>query len=82
MIIARDGKLSTSTTRQVQSRFLHLLHTYNIFSTIEQKTLYSIRSCINWAFFGTRGPLKRSFHSRCKQAHYFFHYYTEGEPQL
>jgi hypothetical protein len=27
---------------------------------VEQKT-YSIRSCVNWAFFGTRGPLKRSF---------------------
>jgi hypothetical protein len=21
-----------------------------------QKTLYSTRSCVNWAFFGTRGP--------------------------
>jgi hypothetical protein len=29
-----------------------------------KKTLYSTRSCVNWAFFGTRGPLKRSFHSR------------------
>jgi hypothetical protein len=28
-----------------------------------KKTLYSTRSCINWAFFGTRGPLKLSFHS-------------------
>jgi hypothetical protein len=26
---------------------------------VEQKTLYSTRSCVNWAFFGTRGPLKR-----------------------
>jgi hypothetical protein len=24
---------------------------------VEQKTLYSIRSCVNWAFFGTSGPL-------------------------
>jgi hypothetical protein len=24
---------------------------------VEQKTLYSTRSCVNWAFFGTRGPL-------------------------
>jgi hypothetical protein len=24
-----------------------------------KKTLYSTRSCVNWAFFGTRGPLKR-----------------------
>jgi hypothetical protein len=28
-----------------------------------KKTLYSTRSCVNWAFFGTRGPLKRSFHN-------------------
>jgi hypothetical protein len=28
---------------------------------VEQKTLYSTRSCVNWAFFGTCGPLKRSF---------------------
>jgi hypothetical protein len=27
----------------------------------QKKTLYSTRSCVNWAFFGTRGPLKRSF---------------------
>jgi hypothetical protein len=36
---------------------------------VEQKTLYSIRSCVNWAFFGTSGSLKRSFHSRFKLAH-------------
>jgi hypothetical protein len=23
-----------------------------------KKTLYSTRSCVNWAFFGTRGPLQ------------------------
>jgi hypothetical protein len=34
-----------------------------------KKTLYSTRSCVNWAFFGTRGPLKRSFHSRFKMVH-------------
>jgi hypothetical protein len=34
-----------------------------------KKTLYSTRSCVNWAFFGTRGSLKRSFHSRFKMAH-------------
>jgi hypothetical protein len=34
-----------------------------------KKTLYSTRSCVNWTFFGTRGPLKRSFHSRFKMAH-------------
>jgi hypothetical protein len=36
---------------------------------VEQKTLYSTRSCVNWAFFGTRGPLKHSFHPRFKMAH-------------
>jgi hypothetical protein len=34
-----------------------------------KKTLYSTRSCVNWAFFGTRGSLKHSFHSRFKVAH-------------
>jgi hypothetical protein len=24
----------------------------------QKKTLYSTRSCVNWAFFGTGGPLK------------------------
>jgi hypothetical protein len=33
------------------------------------KKTYSTRSCVNWAFFGTRRPLKRSFHSRFKIAH-------------
>jgi hypothetical protein len=23
---------------------------------VEKKTLYSTRSCVNWAFFRTRGP--------------------------
>jgi hypothetical protein len=36
---------------------------------VEQKTLYSTRSCVNRAFFGTHGPLKRSFHSPFKLAH-------------
>jgi hypothetical protein len=35
----------------------------------KKKTLYSTRSCVNWVFLGTRGPLKRSFHSRFKMAH-------------
>jgi hypothetical protein len=25
-----------------------------------KKTLYSTRSCVNWAFFGTRGPLTQT----------------------
>jgi hypothetical protein len=36
---------------------------------VEQKNVVSTRSCVNWAFFGTRGPLKRPFHSRFKMAH-------------
>jgi hypothetical protein len=27
------------------------------------------RSCVNWTFFSTRVPLKRSFHSRFNLAH-------------
>jgi hypothetical protein len=34
-----------------------------------KKTLYSTRSCVIWAFFGTRGLLKLSFHSSFKLAH-------------
>jgi hypothetical protein len=36
---------------------------------VEQKNVYSTRSCVNGAFFGTRGPLKRSFYSRLIMAH-------------
>jgi hypothetical protein len=35
----------------------------------QKKTLYSTRSCVNWTFFGTCGPLKRSFHSRFNLVH-------------
>jgi hypothetical protein len=38
-------------------------------SSNKKKTLYSSRSCVNWAFFGTSGPLRRSFYSRSKLAH-------------
>jgi hypothetical protein len=34
-----------------------------------KKTLYSTRAFVIWAFFGTRGPLKLSFHSSFKLAH-------------
>jgi predicted transcriptional regulator len=27
-------------------------------SSNKKKTLYSTRSCVNWVFFGTRGPKK------------------------
>jgi hypothetical protein len=27
----------------------------------QKKMLYSTRSCVNWAFFGTRGPKKSQF---------------------
>jgi hypothetical protein len=47
-----------------------------IFSDLEslgassnKKTLYSTPSCVIWAFLGTRGPLKLSFHSSFKLAH-------------
>jgi hypothetical protein len=47
-----------------------------IFSDLEplegssnKKTLYSTRSCVIWPFFGTREPLKLSFHSSFKLAH-------------
>jgi hypothetical protein len=33
----------------------------------QKKTLYS---CVNWALYGTRGPLKRSFHPREAQFTY------------
>jgi hypothetical protein len=34
-----------------------------------KKTLYSTRSSVIWAFFGTREPLKLSLHSSFKLAH-------------
>jgi hypothetical protein len=46
-----------------------ILITVPLRSSLNKKILYSTRSCANWAFFGTRGPLKRSFHSRFKLAH-------------
>jgi hypothetical protein len=33
---------------------------------VEQKTLYSTRSCVNWSFFGTRGPLNWPTHAKKK----------------
>jgi hypothetical protein len=33
---------------------------------VEQKNVVFNSFVCNWAFFGTRGPLKRSFHSRFK----------------
>jgi hypothetical protein len=35
----------------------------------QKKRLYSTRSCVNWAFYGTHGLLKRSFPSRFKLPH-------------
>jgi hypothetical protein len=35
----------------------------------QKKHCIQTRSCVNWAFFGTRGSLKLSFHSRFKLAH-------------
>jgi hypothetical protein len=37
--------------------------------TSEEIVVYLTSLCVNWAFFGTRGLLKRSFHSRFKMAH-------------
>jgi hypothetical protein len=37
---------------------------------VQKKKTESTRSCVNWALFGTRGPLKRSFHSRFKMAQF------------
>jgi hypothetical protein len=34
----------------------------------QKKTSYATRSCVNWAFYGTAGFLKRSFHWRFKLA--------------
>jgi hypothetical protein len=55
------------TKRQANLKILNDLELLR--GSSNQKTLYSTRSCVNWAFFGTRGPLKRSFHSRFKMAH-------------
>jgi hypothetical protein len=76
MIIARDVKIvkcnNTFWTYWIQ----------HFFYDRTKKTFYSTRSCVYWAFFSTCGPLKRSCHLRFKLAHYFFHYYTEGDEEL
>jgi hypothetical protein len=33
------------------------------------KRFGAFKLCVNWAFFGTRGPLKRSIHSRLIMIH-------------
>jgi hypothetical protein len=55
------------TKRQVNLEVLSDLEPLR--SSSNKTTSYSTRSCVNWAFFGTRGPLKSSFHSRFKMAH-------------
>jgi hypothetical protein len=47
---------------------------------VEQKTLYSTRSCVNWTFFGPCGPLKRWFHSRFNLVHWVHSY--QKKPNL
>jgi hypothetical protein len=37
-----------------------------LFLTDVKIVVYLTSLCVNWAFFGTSGPLKRSFHSRYK----------------
>jgi hypothetical protein len=56
-------KLTSGQRKQILSDLEPLRGSSN------KKTLYSTRSCVNWTFFGTRGPLKRSFHSRFSLAH-------------
>jgi hypothetical protein len=56
--------------RQRQANFIDILSDLEpLRESSNKKTLYSTRSCVNLAFFGTRGRLKRSFHSRFKLAH-------------
>jgi hypothetical protein len=42
---------------------------FGVFKGSSNKKTYFTNSCVNWALYGTRGPLKRSFHSRFKLAH-------------
>jgi hypothetical protein len=53
--------------RVVQSGFLLNFEIDNCLLIV----VYLTSLCVNWAFFETRGPLKRSFHSRFKMAHAF-----------
>jgi hypothetical protein len=41
-----------------------LSHLEPLRGSSNKKTLCLTRSCVNWAFFGTRGPLKRSFEAQ------------------
>jgi hypothetical protein len=58
--------INVKTKRQANFKVLSNLEPVR--GSSNKKTLYSTRSWVNWAFFGTRGPLKRSFHSRFKMA--------------
>jgi hypothetical protein len=86
MIIARDVKIVPRAAGEWDNTSLAITLfarvAYNIFSTIEQKNVVFNSFLCKLGFFGTCGPLKRSFHSRFKLAHYFVHYYTEGEEEL
>jgi hypothetical protein len=50
-------------------RILKILSVLDPLRGSSNKKTYSTRSWVNWPFLGTRGPLKRSFHSRFKLAH-------------
>jgi hypothetical protein len=46
--------------------------------TSNKKTLYSTRSCVNWAFFGTRGPTrakKGPIYTQTRQINYYLKQY-------
>jgi hypothetical protein len=60
---------STLSERNVKLILKILSDLESLRGSSNKKMLYSTRSCVNWTFFGTRGPLKRSFHSRFNLAH-------------
>jgi hypothetical protein len=67
---SRDIYCLTNINRQIYGKqffFCSTLSEFENFLLCERtKKTYSTRSCVNWALFGTRGALKRSFHSRFK----------------
>jgi hypothetical protein len=45
-----------------------------------KKTLYSTRSCVNWAFLGTRGPTrakKGPIYTQTRQINYYYNTYLQ-----
>jgi hypothetical protein len=58
-------RISSKTKRQANFKDFKRFGAFKGF--IEQKNVVSTRSCVNWALYGTRGPLKRIITQICNK---------------